>query len=240
MNRIIAILAVALLPLGVLEAQSEVQAFKPKIVVTGYAEQKVQPDIINVNLTFGENKEFFGKQNIEDLEQKVIAVLKNNGLDIKKDISVISNSNYSSDNKVLIRKTVVFSVSDYAKYYAIARQMDFKGIQSMRITSIKYSKEDEVKKALLPKALSNARDMANAILNGSGASIYDILYVNAQNIRVSNNSNYDDMITVGYSMARKSNTDYEYMEKSQDITISVSMDVWFGLFNTANQQKMNN
>jgi uncharacterized protein YggE len=196
----------------------------PYMDVSGYASIKVTPDIINVSVSFGENKEFFGKQNIEDLEQKVIKVLKENGLDIKKDVSVQESSSQGEGGRVYIRKTISFTLDNYKKYYDIVRELDFKGIQSVRINSTKYSKEDEVKLALLPEAMKNARAMAEAILKDSEAEVGKLLYVNAQKVRMSYAQN--KAVIVGYGTRKDAK---EYVDKPVDITLSVDMSVCFSI-----------
>lgn len=196
----------------------------PYMDVTGYASQKVMPDIINVSVSFGENKEFFGKQNIEDLEQKVVKVLKDNGLDIKKDVSVQESTSRGEAGKVYLQKTIGFTLDNYKQYYDIARELDFKGINSVRIVSTKYSKEDEVKLALLPMAMKNARSTAEAILKDSGAAVGKLLYVNAQRVRMSYAQN--DVVIVGYGVRKETK---EYVDKPVDITLSVELSVCFSI-----------
>ena len=55
----------------------------PHIDISGHAEAKVQPDTFEISVVFGETKEFFGKQNIEKLEQQIVDVLKGSGFDIQ-------------------------------------------------------------------------------------------------------------------------------------------------------------
>ena len=123
----------------------------PYMDVSGYASIKVTPDIINVSVSFGENKEFFGKQNIEDLEQKVIKVLKENGLDIKKDVSVQESSSQGEGGRVYIRKTISFTLDNYKKYYdSIKNILDVKFVKVKGHSGDKYNdRADALAKAAL-------------------------------------------------------------------------------------------
>ena len=100
----------------------------PRINVSGHAEEKVQPDTFEISVVFGETKEFFGKQNIEKLEQQIVDVLKGSGFDIQKDVKVTSSYNIAEGKTVFIRKRIAFTVHSYAQYYDIAKQLDFKRI----------------------------------------------------------------------------------------------------------------
>lgn len=230
MKKTILLVVMALMGLSSLMAQSISDGVYPRIDVRGYAEKKVAPDIFNVVVTFGESKEFLGKQNIEDLEQKVIKVLREAGLDIKKDVSVTSGTSRGEENRVYIQKTIEFKVDSYEKYYAIARSLDFKGIQNVRLSSMRYSRENEVKMELMPVSVANARKIAEALMKGSGMSIGRPIYVNALGLRVIYPESEDAIVSSNMMMAygaRKSS--YEYMEKSRDITITVDVQVSYEL-----------
>ena len=82
----------------------------PRIDVSGHAEAKVQPDTFEISVVFGETKEFFGKQNIEKLEQQIVDVLKGSGFDIQKDVKVTASYNVAEGKTVFIRQRIAFSV----------------------------------------------------------------------------------------------------------------------------------
>lgn len=197
----------------------------PHIDVPGHAEAKVQPDTFEITVAFGETKEFFGKQNIEKLEQQIINVLKKHNIDVKKDVKVTGSYNVADGKTVFIRKRVTFSVGSYADYYAIAKELDFKGVEKVSITKASYSGEDALKSSLRAKALADARKSADEILSGSNAKIGRILSVNAGRAyiqtRMVNTAYMADM-----AVAAKA-SGYESIEQSDDITITFDLQASF-------------
>ena len=189
----------------------------PHIDVPGHAEAKVQPDTFEITVAFGETKEFFGKQNIEKLEQQII--------DVKKDVKVTGSYNVADGKTVFIRKRVTFSVGSYADYYAIAKELDFKGVEKVSITKASYSGEDALKSSLRAQALADARKSAGEILSGSSAKIGRILSVNAGRAYIQAR-----MVNTAYAMdmtmASKA-SGYESIEQSDDITITFDLQASF-------------
>lgn len=200
----------------------------PHIDISGHAEAKVQPDTFEISVVFGETKEFFGKQNIEKLEQQIVDVLKGSGFDIQKDVKVTSSYNIAEGKTVFIRKRIAFTVHSYAQYYDIAKQLDFKGVENVSITKASYSDEEALKSELRAKALSDALHSAQDILSDSGFQVGRILSVNAGRAyvqaRIANAPTYD--VVLMRSAAAKSQ-EYESFEQSEDITITFDLQASF-------------
>lgn len=139
MKKTLVAMAAAVLVCAPAKAQRTDFQNTPRIEISGHAEEKVQPDTFEITVAFGETKEFFGKQNIERLEQQIVDVLKKNGIDIKKDVKVQSTSNSTDNGKtVLIKKRISFKTGSYGEFYSIAKALDFKGIERVYISSAKY------------------------------------------------------------------------------------------------------
>lgn len=207
----------------------------PRIEISGHAEEKVQPDTFEITVAFGETKEFFGKQNIERLEQQIVDVLKKNGIDIKKDVKVQSTTNSTDNGKtVLIKKRISFNVGSYGEFYSIAKALDFKGIERVYISAAKYSKEDQVKARLRGQALADAKTSAQQILSGTGDSVGRILYISAGRAYVQAR-----MVGSGvmlYSAKAPANDmaeRYESFEQSDDITITFDLQASFEIVSSA-------
>ena len=69
MKKTLVAMAAAVLVCAPAKAQRTDFQNTPRIEISGHAEEKVQPDTFEITVAFGETKEFFGKQNIERLEQ---------------------------------------------------------------------------------------------------------------------------------------------------------------------------
>lgn len=200
----------------------------PHIDISGHAEAKVQPDTFEISVVFGETKEFFGKQNIEKLEQQIVDVLKGSGFDIQKDVKVTASYNIAEGKTVFIRKRIAFTVHSYAQYYDIAKQLDFKGVENVSITKASYSGEEALKSKLRAKALSDALHSAQDILAGSGFQVGRILSVNAGRAyvqaRIANAPAYDAIVI--RATAAKSE-EFESFEQSDEITITFDLQASF-------------
>lgn len=200
----------------------------PHIDISGHAEAKVQPDTFEISVVFGETKEFFGKQNIEKLEQQIVDVLKGSGFDIQKDVKVTSSYNIAEGKTVFIRKRIAFTVHSYAQYYDIAKQLDFKGVENVSITNASYSGEEALKSELRAKALSDALHSAQDILSDSGFQVGRILSVNAGRAyvqaRIANASAYDAVVMRATAVKYK---EYESFEQSDEITLTFDLQASF-------------
>lgn len=221
MKKTLVAMAAAVLVCAPAKAQRTDFQNTPRIEISGHAEEKVQPDTFEITVAFGETKEFFGKQNIERLEQQIVDVLKKNDIDIKKDVKVQSTSNSTDNGKtVLIKKRISFKTGSYGEFYSIAKALDFKGIERVYISSAKYSREDEVKARLRSQALADAKKSAQQTLSGTGDSVGRILYISAGRAYVQARmvgtgvTLYSAKATVN-DMAER----YESFEQSDDITM---------------------
>lgn len=198
----------------------------PHIDISGHAEAKVQPDTFEISVVFGETKEFFGKQNIEKLEQQIVDVLKGSGFDIQKDVKVTASYNIAEGKTVFIRKRIAFTVHSYAQYYDIAKQLDFKGVENVSITKASYSGEEALKSELRAKALSDALHSAQDILSDSGFQVGRILSVNAGRAYVQTLTAADMIVVKAYGIRAK-NSDYESFEQSAEITLTFDLQASF-------------
>ena len=222
MKKTLVAMAAAVLVCAPAKAQRTDFQNTPRIEISGHAEEKVQPDTFEITVAFGETKEFFGKQNIERLEQQIVDVLKKNGIDIKKDVKVQSTSNSTDNGKtVLIKKRISFKTGSYGEFYSIAKALDFKGIERVYISSAKYSREDEVKARLRSQALADAKKSAQQTLSGTGDS------VGRTGVTL-----YSAKATVN-DMAER----YESFEQSDDITITFDLQASFEIIQSAQSGK---
>lgn len=225
MKNLIAATALMLFaPMALVAQNINIQNY-PHIDVPGHAEAKVQPDTFEITVAFGETKEFFGKQNIEKLEQQIINVLKKHNIDVKKDVKVTGSYNVADGKTVFIRKRITFSVGSYAAYYAIAKELDFKGVEKVSITKASYSGEDALKSSLRAKAMADARKSADEILSGSGTKTGRILSVNAGRAYVQARM-VNTVYMADMAVAAKA-SGYESIEQSDDITITFDLQASF-------------
>ena len=153
---------------------SQILDTRKKIEVTGAAEQEITPDEIFIAISLQEyittNKK---KVSIEDLEKQLqTAVMKAGIANTDFMINNISSyQNYWEKKKnpmFLASKQYTLKVKDLTKLNDIISAIDPKGIAYTNVESYSHSKLDTYKKDLKIKALQNAKEKANSLLNGIG------------------------------------------------------------------------
>ena len=153
---------------------SQILDTRKKIEVTGAAEQEITPDEIFIAISLQEymttNKK---KVSIEELEKQLqTAVMKAGIANTDFMINNISSyQNYWEKKKnpmFLASKQYTLKVKDLTKLNDIISAVDPKGIAYTNVESYSHSKLDTYKKDLKIKALQNAKEKANSLLNGIG------------------------------------------------------------------------
>lgn len=153
---------------------SQVLDTRKKIEVTGAAEQEITPDEIFIAISLQEymttNKK---KISIEELEKQLqTAVIKAGIANTDFMINNISSyQNYWEKKKnpmFLASKQYTLKVKDLTKLNDIISAVDPKGIAYTNVESYSHSKLETYKKDLKIKALQNAKEKANSLLNGIG------------------------------------------------------------------------
>jgi uncharacterized protein YggE len=174
------IILLAIIGLFSLPAFSQYSMEMPKkIEVNGSAEAEVTPDIIYIGISL---KEYFkdasnkNKVDIEYLERQLqSAVLKAGVSQENFMINNISSYNNWWEKKkrpdFLARKQYRIKMSDLSKMNEIISAVDAKGIEYSNIDSYDYSKKESLEKELKIKALQNAKEKAEYLLQSIGGTI---------------------------------------------------------------------
>lgn len=176
-----------LLPFS-LSAFAQQVDLRKKITVSGLAEAEVTPDIIYVGISL---KEYFkdnnGKNRIDitTLENQLVRAVQQAGLP-KESLTVNSLSAYATRDKkknpeFLASKQYQLKVNDLNRYNDIIEAIDPKGIAYTNIERYDYSKIERLKLELKVKALQNAKQKANFMVEAIGdklGSALDIQEIN--------------------------------------------------------------
>jgi uncharacterized protein YggE len=185
MKKLFALAFVALFSLSSFAQQVDL---RKKITVSGVAEAEVTPDIIYVGISL---KEYFKDNNnknridITTLENQLFRAVQQAGLS-KESLTVNSLSSYATRDKkknpeFLASKQYRLKVNDLNRYNDIIAAIDPKGIAYTNIESYDYSKIDRLKLELKVKALQNAKQKANFMIESIGdklGSALDIQEIN--------------------------------------------------------------
>lgn len=174
------IILVAFLSLFSLSAFSQQMMHMPKkIEVNGSAETEVTPDIIYIGMSL---KEYFRDSNnrkkveIEELERQLQSAVLKAGIPQENFMinNISSYNNWWEKKKTpdfLARKQYRIKVTDLTKFNEIMSAVDPKGIENSNIESYDYSKIESLKKELKIKALQNAKEKAEYLINSIGGTL---------------------------------------------------------------------
>ena len=181
----------AFLSLFSLSAFSQQMMHMPKkIEVNGSAETEVTPDIIYIGMSL---KEYFKdsgnkkKVEIEDLERQLQSAVLKAGVPQENFMinNISSYNNWWEKKKTtdfLARKQYRIKVTDLTKFNEIMSAVDPKGIENSNIESYDYSKIESLKKELKIKALQNAKEKAEYLINSIGGTLLGPLEIQEINI----------------------------------------------------------
>ena len=146
------------------------------INVTGTAEKKIVPDIIEFTINIKEywKEEFEPGKKYEDYKTKVsittiepliLGQLKKAGVkDNQIKVSAAGNYYRPAGKELLVNKTLVLTLSDFKTVDQIIKTIDAKGVANMQISALRHSKMESIKKEVKIAALKNAKDKASYLL----------------------------------------------------------------------------
>lgn len=180
----------------------------PYIEVTGTAEQEVIPDEIYIEITIKEKYANRVKVSIEEQETKLKEAIKSLGINLEN----LSLSDASADyvkikwqkKDVLTSKDYTLKVSHASTVGQVFMELEKLEITEASISKVNHSKMDSLKKEIKIKAIKDAKDKADYLLNVIGEQtgkpliireneIYPIRTLAAPLIK-SSRSNYDATI----------------------------------------------
>ena len=203
------------------------------ISVTGVAEKKVIPDIIEFTLTL---KEYY-KEELEpgkkyddyktrvpmtEIEPEVLQKRKKIG--IKKDAIKVKNvGNYyrPAGKDFLVSKTLIITVSDLKLIDQISKEVVSYGISNMFISDMRHTKQTDFEKQVKTQSLKNAKEKADYLCESLGEKCGKPLSIREQEFGANNTP-----VTYSYKMEMSSRGD----NSAQDVvllTISYTMYVTF-------------
>ena len=162
------------------------QPLVKKIEVYGQAEEEVTPDEIYFSITL---KEYVGddkkKVTIDKLERGLYDAVKKIGVK-EEDFRIEDVSAYNYDwyrkkkpqrEEFLASKEYLVKFGDLNQINTLLTGLDAKGIQSTNIDRYAHSKIEQYRKDLKIKALKNAKEKANYLLQGIDENLGGVLEI---------------------------------------------------------------
>ncbi len=209
---------------------------QPYLEVNGNADTLVIPDEIYIRIMISEN-DTKNRISVEELETKMVNVLKSLGIDIEKDLATndISSSFryylFKSKN-ILKSKQYVLKVKNALTATKVAIALEDAGISNTSIDRVDYSEKENIKNLMLTKAIENAKARANAMVKPLNQTTGAVIYIaDSKNFNDSNNNLFTESLqeikATGYSFKNRLNQDKSPAIEFDKIKIAADINMKF-------------
>lgn len=154
---------------------------QPYLEVSGYADTLVVPDKIFLKIILSE-KDTKDKIPLEEQENKMLAGLRNLGINTEKDLSV---SDLASNYKVyLLKQKGILKTKEYLLHLASANTvtkvfitLEELGIANVSVAYVSHSAMEQLQNLCRAKAVLNARNKALALTKPLSQSIGNAIHI---------------------------------------------------------------
>ncbi|MEO1627301.1 MAG: SIMPL domain-containing protein [Bacteroidota bacterium] len=164
-------------------AQGQRANFKdqPMVETQAKVDSLVIPDRIYLSIIISES-DAKGKQTVEELEAIMAARLRDMGIDLDKQLSLLDlKSNFRKYflKKQSVQNTKAFELMVYDAKQAgqVVYELAVAGLSNMDLDRTEYSKVEELKLALRSKAILKAKKQAEALTAPLGQSVGKALFI---------------------------------------------------------------
>ena len=175
------LLAFMLFPIILANSQTKNFIDKPYIEVSGNADTLVTPNEIYIRILISE-KDTRDRVSIEELEQKMVAVVKGLGLDTEKDLTtsdMTSNFKYYllKGKDVIKTKLYTLKVIDAVTASQVFIKLEEIGISNTSIERVDHSDLDNLKNKMRTKAIIDAKQRAIALTNHLSQTVGSAIHI---------------------------------------------------------------
>jgi uncharacterized protein YggE len=165
MKNITSILAILLITQVTLAQNGKNFIDQPYIEVNGFSETEIIPDEIYLRIELNENDKN-GRRSIEQQENNMLAKLRQLGIDLDKDLSVLNFSGFFrkkflANNEVKKRKSYQLIVHDGKTMGEVFRTLDDLDVSNFYIMRTSHSKMEVLKQENKIEALLVAKQKAS-------------------------------------------------------------------------------
>ena len=191
--------------------QTNLQSY---VEIVGTAEKEIEPDIFYLSFSINEtNKATQNDLNV--MEQRLLATLKSLNIDTKTDLSVTDMSGdnwywWRKKRTVYQNKGYLLKLADFDLLNKTCDKLDSLKL-NYYLSKVDYSKMDEIKKEVQQDAVKQARLKAENLLNGENKRVNELIYLQEQD--VNNRSdfyNYRSYEYAAYESADKAEASPNY------------------------------
>ncbi|MEI6865627.1 SIMPL domain-containing protein [Flavicella sp.] len=209
-------------------AQTKSFIDQPYLDITVKVDSLVFPDRIYLNIILKE-EDLKGKITLETLETKLKNLLKKNGVNIAKDLTVLDmRSNYKKyflrEKEILKMKMFSLLLHEASTAANIFVAMEESGISNVSLEKTEYSKKEELEINLKVKAIVKAKKHALVLANALGQKVGKAIYVldRNQNTNIYYRNVYNEQIPIGTTNEIKDKKiEIEFQKIKFESTVSV-------------------
>jgi uncharacterized protein YggE len=165
-------------------ANSQTKNFidQPYIEVSGSADTLVTPNEIYIRIVLSE-KDTRDRVSIEELEQKMVAALKDVGLETEKDLTTSDMTCnfkfYLFKSKDIIKiKVYTLKVTDAVTASQVFIKLEEIGVSNTSIDRVDHSDLDNFKNKMRTKAIVNAKERAIALTKPLNQTVGSAIFIN--------------------------------------------------------------
>lgn len=203
-------------------ARSQTKNFidQPYIEVNGNADTAITPDEIYIKIVISE-KDTKDKTSVEELETKMVDVVKTLGINVEKDLTtsdMASNFKYYflRSKDILKSKEYILKVRDAVTVTKVISELENLNISNTSIDRVDYSDMESIRNVIRTKAVENAKTRAIALTKpldqSVGAALYISDIVNAGNFNMQQGLQLNEVVVTGYSIRGKSGLEQPKIE----------------------------
>lgn len=160
------------------------------IEVTGKAKMEVAPNKIYMQILVNE-KDFKGKQNLQDIEKRMIQKLSEIGINVSKQLAIKDMA--SNFQKYWLKRKEINSSREYQLMVKnastageVIRELSSIGISNISIEKVENSDIQKYSTEVKIKAIKAAKEKATLLANAIGQKIGRAIYIQEINNRIYN------------------------------------------------------
>lgn len=162
------ILLFSLFTISICSSQSKNFINQPYIEINAYADKLVIPDKIYINIILNES-DSKNKKSTEELEKKMVTVLKSLNIDIDKNLTLLDFTSdfkkyFLKGNQVIKSKVFSLIVNNANVAGKVLAQLEEVEISNVSIEKTEYSKANQLMLVLKANAILKAKNIAENIL----------------------------------------------------------------------------
>lgn len=149
---------------------------QPHIDMNTTVEREVTPDEIFLRITIDE-RDYKGKKTLEEMQKALLEALKENRIDVQESLSLnymgsdIAYKVFSKEIKPKTEAVYTLKLHDAATMQKAIASLEEKQITNIVLARMRYSKENELKKAMSVEAMQQAQEEARTFAGAVGQEI---------------------------------------------------------------------